>query len=83
MIGIWLAAREAARKGFKKEDIYDASIWVMLGGIIGVHLFHVIDHWPDEYAANSIRGLYIWGAVAAGLTVVAILVRLRGWRLPM
>ena len=88
-VGIWLAAREAARKGFKKEDIYDAAIWVILGGMIGARLFHVLDHWADEFAANPIRALYIWegglaiwGAVAGGLIVVAILARLRGWRLP-
>ena len=88
-VGIWLAAREAARKGFKKEDIYDAAIWVILGGMIGARLFHVLDHWPDEFAANPIRALYIWegglaiwGAVAGGLIVVVILARLRGWRLP-
>jgi len=88
-VGIWLAAREAARKGFKKEDIYDAAIWVILGGMIGARLFHVLDHWADEFAANPIRALYIWegglaiwGAVAGGIIVVAILARLRGWRLP-
>jgi phosphatidylglycerol:prolipoprotein diacylglycerol transferase len=89
VVGVWLVAREAARKGFKKEDIYDAAIWVVLGGMIGARLFHVLDHWPDEYAANPIRALYIWegglaiwGAVAGGLIVVAILARLHGWRLP-
>jgi phosphatidylglycerol:prolipoprotein diacylglycerol transferase len=88
-VGIWLAAHEAARKGFKKEDIYDAAIWVILGGMIGARLFHVLDHWPDEYAASPIRALYIWegglaiwGAVVGGLIVVAILAKLRGWRLP-
>lgn len=88
-VGIWLAAHEAARKGFKKDDIYDAAIWVILGGMIGARLFHVIDHWPDIFAANPIRALYIWegglaiwGAVVGGLIVITILARLRGWRLP-
>jgi phosphatidylglycerol:prolipoprotein diacylglycerol transferase len=89
LVGVWLVAREAERKGFKKEDIYDATIWVIIGGMIGARLFHVLDHWPDEYAANPIRALYIWegglaiwGAVVGGLIVVAILARLRGWQLP-
>jgi phosphatidylglycerol:prolipoprotein diacylglycerol transferase len=87
-VGIWLAAREASRKGFKKEDIYDVAIWVIVGGMIGARLFHVLDHWPDVFAANPIRALYIWegglaiwGAVVGGLLVVAILARQRGWQL--
>lgn len=89
LVGVWLVAREAERKGFTKEDIYDAAIWVIIGGMIGARLFHVLDHWPDEYAANPIRalfiwegGLAIWGAVVGGLIVVAILARVHGWRLP-
>lgn len=88
-VGIWLTAHEAARKGFKKEDVYDAAIWVILGGLVGARLFHVLDHWPDEYAANPIQALYIWegglaiwGALAGGLISIAILARIRGWRLP-
>lgn len=88
-VGIWLAAREAARKGFKKDDIYDAALWVILGGMIGARLFHVIDHWPDIFAANPIRALYIWegglaiwGAVVGGIIVITILARLRRWLLP-
>lgn len=88
-VGIWLTAHEAARKGFKKEDVYDAAVWVILGGLVGARLFHVLDHWPDEYAANPIQALYIWegglaiwGALAGGLISIAILARIRGWRLP-
>jgi phosphatidylglycerol:prolipoprotein diacylglycerol transferase len=60
VVGIWLVAREATRKGFKKEDIYDVALWVIVGGMIGARLFHVLDHWPDVFAANPIRALYIW-----------------------
>lgn len=89
LVGVWLTAREAQRKGFKKEDIYDGALWVVLGGLLGARLFHVLDHWPDMFAANPIRALYvwegglaIWGGVAGGLLAVTILARRRGWRLP-
>ncbi len=88
VVGVWLTAREAGRRGFEKEDIYDAAIWVVLAGLLGARLFHVIDHWPDEYAANPVRALYIWegglaiwGGVVGGLIAVAILARRRGWQL--
>jgi phosphatidylglycerol:prolipoprotein diacylglycerol transferase len=88
-IGLWIVTREATRKGFKKDDILDIAIWVILGGMIGARLFHVLDHWPDEYAANPIRALYIWegglaiwGAIAGGLIVVAVIAWRRRWNLP-
>ena len=88
-IGIWLTAREAERKGFKKDDVYDAAVWIIVGGLIGARLFHVLDHWPHEYAANPIRALYIWegglaiwGALIGGLMAGALIARRRGWRFP-
>lgn len=87
-VGTWLVAREAARKGFKKDDIYESAIWIVFGGLLGARLFHVLDHW-HEFAANPIRMLYIWegglaiwGGVAGGLIVGAILARQKGWRFP-
>ena len=88
-VGIWLAAREAERKGFKKEEIYDVAMWVVFPGILGARLFHVLDHWGHEYAANPIRALYIWegglaiwGAVVFGALAVAVIAWRRSWRLP-
>jgi len=89
IIGVWLVTREATRKGFRKDDIFDVAVWVILGGMIGARLFHVLDHWPDEFAANPIRALYIWegglaiwGAIAGGLVVIVIIAWRRGWLLP-
>lgn len=88
LVGVWLGVREAERKGFKKEEIYDVVLWIILPGILGARLFHVLDHWSHEYAANPIRafyiwegGLAIWGAVVAGVLAVAIIAWRRGWRL--
>ena len=87
--GVWLTAREAERKGFKKDYVYDGALWVVVGGLIGARLFHVLDHWPHEYATNPIRALYIWegglaiwGGVVGGLIALAFLARRRGWPLP-
>ena len=88
-LGVWLAAREADRKGFEKAEIYDAALWVVIAGLVGARLFHVVDHWPHEFATNPIRALYvwegglaIWGGVFGGLIAVAILAWRRGWQLP-
>ncbi|HEX9596476.1 MAG TPA: prolipoprotein diacylglyceryl transferase [Anaerolineales bacterium] len=88
-VGVWLTAREAERKGFKKDDIYDSALWVVSGGLIGARLFHVLDHWPHEYAMNPVRALYIWegglaiwGGVIGGLIAVSFLAWRRGWQFP-
>ncbi len=89
VIGVWLAVREAGRKGFNKDEILNSSVWIILGGLIGARLFHVIDHWPDEFAANPIRSLYfwegglaIWGGVLGGLLTVAVMAKFKKWHLP-
>lgn len=88
-IGVLLTIREAGRKGFNPEKIGNSAFWIVAAGLIGARLFHVIDHWPDEFAVNPIRALYIWegglaiwGGVLGGLVAVAILARLEHWKLP-
>jgi phosphatidylglycerol---prolipoprotein diacylglyceryl transferase len=85
-VGIWLTAREAERKGFKQDDIYNVALWIILAGILGARLFHVLDHWSDEYAMNPVRALYIWegglaiwGALVGGLVAGAIICRKNRW----
>jgi len=77
--GVSIAWREAKRKGLAEKHFTDALIWVIAAGLIGARLFHVIDHWSHEYAANPIRALYIWegglaiwGAVIGGGIAVAV-----------
>ncbi len=77
--GIWVASREAKRKGISDKVFGDAILWGIVGGLVGARLFHVLDHWPHEYAANPIRALYfwegglaIWGAVIGGLVAIAL-----------
>jgi phosphatidylglycerol:prolipoprotein diacylglycerol transferase len=86
--GVWVASREAKRKGLAEDDLGDAILWVLLAGILGARLFHVIDHWPDEFAGNPLRALYIWegglaiwGAIIGGLLALTIYAWQRGLRL--
>jgi phosphatidylglycerol:prolipoprotein diacylglycerol transferase len=78
-VGVGVALREAKRKGLSEYQFADAIPWVIVGGLIGARLFHVIDHWPDEYAAAPVRALYIWegglaiwGGVIGGLAALAL-----------
>lgn len=87
-VGITVALREARRKGLSDSQFADAIPWVIVGGLVGARLFHVIDHWPDEYAFNPLRALYvwegglaIWGGVIGGLAALALFAWRRRLRL--
>lgn len=87
-IGLWLASREARRKGFNEEIFFNIALYIIIAGILGARLFHVLDHWPDEFAADPIRALYIWdgglaiwGGVIGGLVAVAFFARHYRWNL--
>jgi phosphatidylglycerol:prolipoprotein diacylglycerol transferase len=86
-IGFMFAVREAGRKGFNTEDISNSAVWIILAGLVGARLFHVADHWTDEYAANPIRilniwegGLAIWGGIVGGVIATAVLAYLKRWK---
>ncbi|HEY4688576.1 MAG TPA: prolipoprotein diacylglyceryl transferase [Anaerolineae bacterium] len=79
VVGVGIAWREAKRRGLAEKHFNDAILWVIIAGLIGARLFHVLDHWTHEYAANPIRALYIWegglaiwGAVIGGGIAVAV-----------
>ncbi len=85
-IGYWFVSREADRKGLSKEAISDLAVWVILGGLIGARLFHVIDHWPDIFSKDPIRifavwegGLAIWGAIVGGLVPLGLFAWRKNW----
>ena len=79
-VGTWLGAREAERKGFAKQDVYDGAFAVVIAGLIGARALHVLDHWDHEYAATPIRvlfiwegGLAIWGGLIGGLGAAVVI----------
>lgn len=90
LVGIWIAGREAERKGLGEDVISELALWLVPAGILGARVFHVADHWDDIYGKDPIRvfyiwqgGLAIWGAVVGGLLALVFLAWRRGWRLPL
>ena len=72
VVGTWLAAKFAERRGLSPDDIYNAALWVLVGGILGARLAHVIDRF-DYYRVHPALipqiyegGLAIWGGLLAG-----------------
>jgi phosphatidylglycerol:prolipoprotein diacylglycerol transferase len=84
IVGTWLAQREAERRGISRQAVTDAILPVVLLGIVGARLYHVIDEW-ETYASNPLAivlppysGLALYGGVAGGIVGVVLFARRRG-----
>ena len=67
-----LTVSEARRRGIDTDPLADLVIWVVIGGLVGGRLLHVIDRW-SVYAADPMQvlmvqngGLAIEGAILGG-----------------
>ncbi|MFC3932791.1 prolipoprotein diacylglyceryl transferase [Streptococcus dentapri] len=72
ILAIWLAMREAPRKGLTSDDILDFILIAFPVAIVGARLYYVVFNW-DYYAKNPGEILAIWqggiaiyGALLAG-----------------
>ena len=50
LVGGWLAYKEAARRGYAPEIVWDLLIWLIVGGVIGARLWHVFTPSPSLIA---------------------------------
>ncbi|MBI4035211.1 MAG: prolipoprotein diacylglyceryl transferase [Candidatus Chisholmbacteria bacterium] len=71
MGGIW--AEKIRKRQNLKISVWDALVWVVIPGVIGARLYHVIDWW-EYYRQNSLLipavwtgGLGIFGAIGGGV----------------
>ncbi len=78
LTGIWLAGREATRKGIPSEQVQDFIVWATLFGILGARLYYMAFFSPRAFLEDPLGVLAIWrgglaihGALLAG-TVTAI-----------
>lgn len=78
-----LAMHRAKRRGLDPAMVINLAFWIILPGILGARLFHVIEYWPIHYgpvlrqqgpaaalaaAANiSAGGLVVYGSLIGGL----------------
>ncbi len=58
LAGAWLSFR-CARYLVKDQRIYPFAIAVVVGGLVGARLMHLLDSWP-RYAGNPSEALAIW-----------------------
>ncbi len=72
-ISVLLVGRWAPLRGIDPDAIYSIAIWVIIGGIIGARLVHVVDNWGPVYSRDPGQmfavwsgGIGIWGGVLGG-----------------
>jgi phosphatidylglycerol:prolipoprotein diacylglycerol transferase len=81
LAGMWTAGRRGLRHGLKPNDIQDAAIWLLVGGIVGARALHVVSYWEEFQGKGIVEifkiqngGLVFYGgaigaAIAGGLFV--------------
>jgi phosphatidylglycerol:prolipoprotein diacylglycerol transferase len=75
-----LALREARRRNFPQEGVYDLVLWAAIGGIIGARLIYVFYYW-ELYSLSPWRvfaiwegGLVFYGGVIGGAIAVLFVI---------
>ena len=78
---VLITAHQGKKKGIASGEIYSLAIWVVISGVVGARLFHVIDHF-GYYMSNpsqilQFQGLAIWGALGGGGVAVVVYAKIR------
>jgi len=79
--GAWLTARLAGRRGLDVARIGDALFLVVVAGLIGARVYHVIDQWQlykDDWSRIILppySGLALYGGVFGGMVGAFIYTR--------
>jgi len=81
--GMYILLSRARKKGISKDDIYGLLPWIIVGGMLGARLFHIVDN-LGYYLKNPLLilqfqqgGLAIWGALIGGAIATVIYCRVR------
>jgi len=91
VMGTWLATREAKRRGYDPEIVWDLFVYLLVGGIVGARIWHILTPspasglttaWYFSHPLDMINlrsgGLGIPGAVIAGVITLFFYSRNRG-----
>ncbi len=57
LAGAWLSSREAERRGEKSESVWDMLTWVVIGGVIGARIWHVLTP-PQSMVDQGLTTMY-------------------------
>jgi len=82
LTGLWIALKEAERKGTGKDKIEGFFLYAIIGAMIGARLYYVAFSGSEEYWLNPLKlfafwegGLAIHGGILGGLLVALFYAR--------
>jgi phosphatidylglycerol:prolipoprotein diacylglycerol transferase len=71
-VGIVLAAKRAERRGIAQANIYDLSIVLILGAVIGSRMLYILSHRADYHSLLDVIALWQGGATFYGGFLLAL-----------
>jgi len=92
LAGLWTASRRAMTTAIAPEKVFDIGPWLIVGGILGGRIFHVVTYWEKSYANQPVSEIFaihhgglvyyggLIGATLAGI-LYARLKQLPTWKL--
>lgn len=90
LVAMWMTHRRYVARGGNPDVVWDAAIVIILAGIIGGRLYHVITDHEKYFCADcnpvdalkvTNGGLGIWGAVALGVFAIWVMFKVK--KVPM
>jgi phosphatidylglycerol---prolipoprotein diacylglyceryl transferase len=54
LVGIWLAQREARRRGQDAERIADLAFWILVAALVGSRVYYILVNWGDYFGARAL-----------------------------
>src|SRR3989344_2917711 len=80
---IFLAENLTKKRGLNSQIFWELSFWVILFGVVGARIYHVVDLW-NLYSQNPLSIFFIWnggvgifGAIMAGILTATIFLRIK------
>ncbi len=59
-IGLILVKKQVEKKGWNVDEVYDIAFWLLIGGIIGARVAHILFYELSYYLAHPIDIIKIW-----------------------
>jgi phosphatidylglycerol---prolipoprotein diacylglyceryl transferase len=54
LVGIWLAQREARRRGQDPERLADLAFWILVAALVGSRVYFILVNWDDYFGAGRV-----------------------------